>query len=232
MMSLSFLKTFDLDWTLQILLGTTALISVVRSPKNDTISQRIALTSPQYCLSIILHNLLLHPLAKYPGPKLWCISRLFWCRSLIRGDLPHDVKKWHDKYGAIVRLAPDEVSFIDPEAWDSIFGNTSGQFSFNKHPFWSRKLPNGSYPISDPLQTKHAEQRKMLNHAFSPKGLREQEPILQKYSSILIDKLRVNGISDMKDWFRYITFDITVNFAPMVVLLPYCLCINAIYRYT
>jgi hypothetical protein len=142
---------------------------------------------------------------------------------LLRGELAHDIKKWHDKYGAIVRLAPDEVSFIDPEAWNSFSGNAAGQLPFVKHPLWSKISPNGSYPIADPLQANHDEQRRILSHAFSPKTLRAQEPIIQKNTSIFIDKLRANGISDMKDWFRYANFDITVNFSPVIFLHLYCL---------
>ena len=161
-------------------------------------------------MATIFYNLYLHPLAKYPGPLLWKCSRFFFCRSLSQGNLVHDTKRLHDKFGKIVRLAPNEVSFIDAGAWRDIYGHRAGHEEFIKNPVWTSKAPNGVYPIIDAPQEDHDRQRKILNYAFSAKALKAQEPILQEYTSILISKLRLNGISEMRDWFTYVSFDITV----------------------
>lgn len=44
------------------------------------------------------------------------------------GSIVRWVKKSHDKYGDVVRLAPTEVSFISGEtAWQDIYGFQTGK---------------------------------------------------------------------------------------------------------
>jgi hypothetical protein len=37
--------------------------------------------------------------------------------------LPFSVKELHDAYGSVVRIAPDELSYNSPEAWQDIYGD-------------------------------------------------------------------------------------------------------------
>ena len=59
----------------------------------------------------------------------------------------------------------------------------------------------------------HGRQRKIISHAFSDRALLSQEYILQKYSNLLIDRLRVqpnlhDGTLDICSWYNFTTFDI------------------------
>jgi hypothetical protein len=40
---------------------------------------------------------------------------------MVKGELPHRIKAWHERYGPIVRVAPDELSFLDATAWRDIY---------------------------------------------------------------------------------------------------------------
>ena len=66
-------------------------------------------------------NLYFHPLSKFPGPKLWAASRLPFIYSALTGSLTKREREFHEKYGEIVRLAPDEVSFANEQAWNDIY---------------------------------------------------------------------------------------------------------------
>jgi len=35
----------------------------------------------------------------------------------IAGKLPFETAKLHDRYGPVVRVGPNDLSFISPEAW-------------------------------------------------------------------------------------------------------------------
>ncbi len=72
-------------------------------------------------ISRVVYNLFFHPLAKYKGPLLWSAFQFPFVRSMLAGDLPHDVNSFHEQYGNIVRIAPDELSFTDPAAWKDIY---------------------------------------------------------------------------------------------------------------
>ena len=63
----------------------------------------------------------------------------------------------------------------------------------------------------------HARYRRLLSHAFSDKALRAQEPLLQFYVSLLMQKLRelseANQPIIILDWLNYTTFDIISDLA-------------------
>jgi len=46
---------------------------------------------------------------------------------LFRGDLPYAVCELHEKYGPIVRISPNELSYITEDAWNDIYGKFSGK---------------------------------------------------------------------------------------------------------
>lgn len=59
--------------------------------------------SLNYYIGFLLYNVTLHPLASFPGPKLYAASSLFFSRMVLRGTLPMDVRKLHEQYGDVIR---------------------------------------------------------------------------------------------------------------------------------
>jgi hypothetical protein len=58
------------------------------------------------------------PLSNIPGPKLWAMSRLPRMYMEWQGEEAAGVDALHKKYGPVVRLAPNEVSFATgAQAW-------------------------------------------------------------------------------------------------------------------
>ncbi|KAL2846040.1 hypothetical protein BJX68DRAFT_268897 [Aspergillus pseudodeflectus] len=88
-----------------------------------TLSRLIcALAAENYAL----YNIFLHPFAKFPGPKSWAALRLFRVWSLMSGNNHHMLREVHEKYGLVVRVAPNELCFIDGEVWHDIFAGSPG----------------------------------------------------------------------------------------------------------
>lgn len=87
-----------------------------------------------YALYHVIYNLYFHPLAKFPGPKLYAITKIPLVFVRISGRQHLFVKSWHDKYGPYVRVAPGELSTIDPLAWRDVYGHKSakGRGNFDK----------------------------------------------------------------------------------------------------
>jgi hypothetical protein len=79
-----------------------------------------------------LIHFVFHPLASYPGPFLWTISRLPQTYCLFRGTLPWKIHEIHKKYGPIVRLAPNELSYTTPEAWNDIYAKGEDKSQLRK----------------------------------------------------------------------------------------------------
>jgi hypothetical protein len=46
---------------------------------------------------------------------------------LFRGRLPFKVAELHEKYGPIIRIGPNELSYITEDAWNDIYGKFPGK---------------------------------------------------------------------------------------------------------
>jgi len=50
----------------------------------------------------------------------------------MRGRLPLENKKLHDKYGSVVRVSPNELAFNSVGAWEDIYGHRPGHPNMHK----------------------------------------------------------------------------------------------------
>lgn len=167
-----------------------------------------------YVTALVIYRLTLHPLSRYPGPRVWAASSIPWVYHHINGDLPHTLYKLHSQYGETVRVAPDELSFVNPSAWKDIYG--VGRTNIFKKDM--KVYPRMSQRVDSILtadNANHPRHRKLLNSAFSEKALREQEPLFQRYVAQMVQKLLIcakgpseKPVVDMVKWYNWITFDI------------------------
>lgn len=83
------------------------------------------LTPETQCLAYafyrVVYNVFFHPLREYPGPWHRGASRLPYTISIFRGDVTFRVKALHDKYGKVVRITPDTLSYTDSQAWSGMW---------------------------------------------------------------------------------------------------------------
>ena len=57
----------------------------------------------------------------------------------------------------------------------------------------------------------HGRMRRVLNHAFSDKAMREQEPLIQEYIDLLMKSLHQaaeEGPQNMVAWYQFVSVDI------------------------
>src|SRR5436305_888718 len=157
----------------------------------------------QYVVAIAIYNTFSHPLCRFPGPKLWAAFRFPYVLSLHRGDLHIQMKAFHDRYGDIVRIAPNELSFTDARAWKDIYGNRPGHAPFERNRTWFRKqAPHDPNSIMGPDEEDHSRFRRNLTNAFSEKSLKAQAPIIQHYVDQLVEqmKARAGTAVDLVEW--------------------------------
>ncbi|KAL8827067.1 MAG: hypothetical protein Q9170_007163 [Blastenia crenularia] len=166
-----------------------------------------------WAILVSIRNAYFHPLSKFPGPKSAAATPIPFVKNLIKGDMVTWVMGLHAKYGEVVRVTPDELSFITPSAWQDIY-TTKPQLP--KCEKGVVKLPNGVPNLSaETVTEEHTRQRKILSYAFSERALREQEDILKRYTDLLITKLheqmpsteKPSATLDITQWYNYTTFD-------------------------
>ncbi|KAJ5788416.1 hypothetical protein N7457_003406 [Penicillium paradoxum] len=173
---------------------------------------------PLYLIGHLVYNVYFHPLAKYPGPKSMAASRLPYMRLILGGRFPQKTKLLHDQYGDVVRIAPDELSFIDGEAWKKIYGTRIGHGQKAKDNIFYAPLPGQAPGIILSNDADHSRFRRLLSHAFSDNSLRGQEPIIKRHVDLLMQRLRENIANgskalNMVAWYNFTTFDIIGDLA-------------------
>lgn len=163
-----------------------------------------------------LYNIYLHPLSKFPGPRLAAATKIPIAAVSWNGTLSHWLKDLHHRYSTdVVRISPDELSFISPSAWKDLCGHRQG------HPSFPKDL--GVYAGVDSILTAndadHSRMRRLLSHAFSDRALKEQEALIRAQVETLISGLKkqIQGPSkgkvELSDWYHWTTFDVIGDLA-------------------
>ncbi|KAJ5201013.1 Cytochrome P450 [Penicillium cf. viridicatum] len=173
---------------------------------------------PLYLIGLLVYNVYFHPLAKYPGPKSMAATRLPYIRMILSGRTPYMTKALHQQYGNVVRIAPGELSFIDGEAWKSIYGTRIGHGQKSKDYRYYGPTIGEAPSIISSNDADHSRFRRLLSHAFSDSSLRGQVSIIKGYVDLLIQRLHENidgGTKpvDMTAWYNFATFDIIGDLA-------------------
>ncbi|KAK4210840.1 cytochrome P450 [Rhypophila decipiens] len=142
-----------------------------------------------------------------------------YSRSFLGGRQPYDILALHEKYGPVVRVAPNEVSFSSPSSWEDIYGFRPGHKTFKKSPFYD----GGSFAdrahsiVSETDPTEHGTMRKYLSHAFSDQSLTKQEHLVSEHVDLFISQLGAIGSGpaglNIVKWFNLTTFDIIGSLA-------------------
>lgn len=139
---------------------------------------------------------------------------------VLRGKLPMEARELHEKYGDVVRVSPDQLSFIDPEAWKEVYGIRPGLPQRPKDQRHVSVGPNSTPSILRTDDQTHGRYRRSLSHGFSEGSLQKQEPIVKSYIDLLVQRLyeqtTAGGGSskvDMVRWYNFTTFDIIGDLA-------------------
>ncbi|KAK9781105.1 putative Fatty acid synthase beta subunit hexB [Seiridium cardinale] len=164
-------------------------------------------------VGIAIYRLYLHPLSRYPGPRWWAVSRAPWLRSTVKGTILFDLQSLHEQYGPVVRVAPDEISYVTAEAIKTIYQSNP---EFSKDPMHLPPFHNGTPGILAADHEHHRRYRRLLSGAFSDKGIRVQQPMIQRHVDLLVQRLKessATGSQDMCEWLNWCTFDIIGDLA-------------------
>ena len=100
------------------------VVVLVRSVSTSLLADYI-LTVRQYVvyqICRILYNIFLHPLSKFPGPRLRSAFSFVNYVEEIQGIQAPKAKALHDQYGPVVRIGPDSLSFNTSKAWKGVCG--------------------------------------------------------------------------------------------------------------
>jgi cytochrome P450 len=163
--------------------------------------------------------LFFHDLKKYPGPRFAAATRLPLTYALVCGRGPQWIRTQHNKYGKVVRVAPDELSYMDVAGWRDIYGSTpAAKYSMKRSDdffayFFDKQSTEAS--IVSASEEGHRRLRKIFGRAFSKPALAAQEPLIIHHVDLLIRNLKEKEPSgqtvNMVDMHCFTVFDIMAD---------------------
>lgn len=173
----------------------------------------IALGAVAYPFVICIYNLYWHPLRSFPGPRLNAASVWPKISQLQKGRLQYHVTDLHARYGRVVRIAPDELSFTDPRAWRDIYARKgAGRFEIPQDQDFYNSSGVDKPSMLGCLREEHDELRKLMNNGFSDRAMKAQEPVIGGYVDKLVERLERESTNskpkNLRDWIAWTTFDI------------------------
>lgn len=164
-----------------------------------------------YCLGSILYNIFLHPFHAVPGPRLAKISKAWSRYGNLKGRKSHRIHEAHQRYGPIVRVAPNELSFADPVAVRDIYSNDSlikeESFYRAKRVFHEEMLMSFRNPEA------HKQRKKLLQRGFSQASMLAFEPQIDDKIQTMLDQWatvakKKDGLVNVYPWLLWLAFDI------------------------
>ncbi|OQE74125.1 hypothetical protein PENNAL_c0084G11992 [Penicillium nalgiovense] len=165
-----------------------------------------------YGLAIIVYRIWFHPLAKFPGPVLAKVTNLYGGYYAWRGDLHLDMMRCHEKYGDIVRYAPNRVLFNSNTGLKEIYAFTKQVQKSAAYGAMVHRAPN-TLTLIDKKQ--HGRKRRTIAQGFGDNALRGFEDTIMGLVRTFCDSLvqdtsagEWSSPQNMAKWSNYLTFDI------------------------
>lgn len=168
------------------------------------------------------------PLRKYPGPLLASGSRAWKGES---GFLPYDIdiansqaviSTWnghtetdhiqlHEKYGPVVRIAPNELSFSSPHAARDVLAAGKG---FHKTDFYWVFPPAENPDIFTEIRENvHAAKKRYVSQPYSMANMQQMSGYIEDTQRLLMKKLDQASETgdrrvDLGDFLHFFAFDV------------------------
>ncbi|EQB45858.1 cytochrome P450 [Colletotrichum gloeosporioides Cg-14] len=173
-------------------------------------------------LIVIAYRLVLHPLARVPGPKIAALSNIWYAYHARNGRMLELGKTLHRRYGPMVRVGPNEVWFDSVDAFKHIYRAGSGyeksEFYLSTAlqrpditftPFPTFTSPETLDLLSERNTARYRLQRRLIGPLYQTNHLKRHEPALDAVLARVISTLRaLDGKEiDLKEWMHIIAVE-------------------------
>ncbi|CAK5283611.1 unnamed protein product [Mycena citricolor] len=200
-----------------LIVPPAALVYALQVPRHvgESVLVAVAATYGGYYASLLASLLVyrlspFHPLAEYPGPIMCKVSKIWLTAVSMRGKQHIYYTELHQKYGDIVRVGPNELSFRQVDAIHPMMGTQEG---LPKAEWWDGRMPEDPkfrpiLGLRDPEE--HARRRRPWNRALSTSMLKEYESLVEGRVSQIVDMVSAKRGQpvDLSKWFGWFTYDV------------------------
>jgi cytochrome P450 len=165
--------------------------------------------------TMAVYRLLLHRTRHIPGPRLMALSKWFMVYPDLKGQRPYMFQRLHRQYGDVMRIGPREVSVIDPEAIQTIYGASGPGARCTRGPWYdftveSTKMRSRNLQSLRTMPEHHAR-RKVWDAGFSMKAIKGYEANIIQNVNLTIEQMskrEKDGPVDIAQWCTWFGFDV------------------------
>ncbi|KAK4159539.1 cytochrome P450 4A10 [Cladorrhinum sp. PSN259] len=144
-------------------------------------------------LALCAYRVYLHPLAHIPGPLAAKCSWLWLHYHTYVGDECTSIRRLHEKYGPVVRVAPNEVDIADGDAIAPIY---SAKTDLVKSAHYSKFAVDTHTTVFSTLETPNRSARlKAVMPVFSASGVRESKAVIEDCVAEFVTRLKAEAES-------------------------------------
>ena len=171
-------------------------------------------------LTKILYRVFFHPLSNIPGPFVAKVSDIWISWETLRTRRAQTLAALHRKYGSVVRVAPNEISFSDPAVYRDIYGkNKYIKKDIKFYGPLTLRTPNSNNIFSICNIAQHASRRRLESRAFAQSSIMEiVDKIVSKAMQLTnaLQKLgNENETADVYAWFHMFAFEVICRRNPL-----------------
>jgi hypothetical protein len=163
----------------------------------------------------LIRNYTYSGLQKYPAPGLAAYTNWYrYFENLQRRSQERHID-WHRKYGDVIRLGPNVLSFADPRAIKIIYGLNKGMTKSDFYPV-QQAVAKGQR-LESLFSTKneayHAKYRRCVNNAFSMSSLVSYEPLVDSTTDAFVEQTKrrycdTGKTCNFSKWLQFFAFDV------------------------
>jgi len=163
----------------------------------------------------LLNNKYYNGLNKYPGHPLAAYTNWWRFFDALNRRTEQTHLALHRKYGDIIRLGPNVLSFADPRAIKIIYGLNKGMKKSDFYPV-QQAVAKGER-LQSLFSTKdedyHAKYRRCVNNAFAMSSLVGYEPLVDSTTDAFIEQTdrrycRTGRSCNFSKWLQFFAFDV------------------------
>ncbi|KAI1129791.1 cytochrome P450 [Nemania abortiva] len=150
-----------------------------------------------YYVTLALYRLYLHPLARFPGPKLAAVTRLYegYYDLYQSGQYTFKIAELHKQYGPIIRISPYELHVNDAAFFDTLYNRQEGVW--HKYDWSVDAFATKGATIWTADHTLHKNRRQPMNPFFSKAKVSMQKDMIMGHVQALFNRL--SGFSESQE---------------------------------
>ncbi|KAI1171983.1 cytochrome P450 [Nemania sp. FL0916] len=165
-------------------------------------------------LCALSYRFVLHPLRQYPGPSIAKLSSLYGAFLALTKRSHLIIAREHQKYGPVIRIGPDRLTFNSVNAVQDIYQNPRMVKSSAYRAMTGNKTLN---VISIKDGDEHRRKRKIISQPIEGRALREFERIILAQIDIFIslvhESAKTGQVLNMTQYLQRMVMDIIGHLA-------------------